>query len=117
MRHRKQFGQPIAEFQALRFRIADYATELEAARLLLRRAAKAVTDREPGATQLAAMAKRLATDTGFQVVDGCLQLHGGYGYLRDFPIERVLRDLRVHRILEGTNEVMRLIVSRGIFDA
>jgi alkylation response protein AidB-like acyl-CoA dehydrogenase len=117
MRHRKQFGQPIAEFQALRFRIADYATELEAARLLLRRAAKAVTDREPGSTQLAAMAKRLATDTGFQVVDGCLQLHGGYGYLRDFPIERVLRDLRVHRILEGSNEVMRLIISRGIFDA
>ena len=117
MRHRKQFGQPIAEFQALRFRVADYATELEAARLLLRRAAKAVTDREPGASQLAAMAKRLATDVGFEVVDGCLQLHGGYGYLRDFPIERVLRDLRVHRILEGTNEVMRLIISRGIFEA
>jgi alkylation response protein AidB-like acyl-CoA dehydrogenase len=116
MRQRKQFGQPIADFQALRFRIADYATELEAARLLLRRAAKAVADREPNATQLAAMAKRLATDTGFQVVDGCLQLHGGYGYLRDFPIERVLRDLRVHRILEGTNEIMRLIISRGIFD-
>ncbi|NJL08822.1 MAG: acyl-CoA dehydrogenase [Methylacidiphilales bacterium] len=117
MRYRKQFGQPIAEFQALRFRVADYVTELEAARLLLRRAAKAVTDREPNASQLAAMAKRFATDVGFQVVDGCLQLHGGYGYLRDFPIERVLRDLRVHRILEGTNEVMRLIVSRGIFDA
>ncbi|HWP25338.1 MAG TPA: acyl-CoA dehydrogenase family protein [Xanthobacteraceae bacterium] len=116
LRERKQFGTRLAEFQALRFRIADYATELEAARLLLRRAAVAVGEGAPGATRLAAMAKRLATDTGFEVVNGCLQLHGGYGYLRDHPIERVLRDVRVHQILEGTNEVMRLIISRGLLD-
>ena len=114
MRERKQFGTRLADFQALGFRIADYATELEAARLLLYRAAAALDRREPGAMRLAAMAKRLATDVGFDVVNGCLQLHGGYGYLRDHPIERVLRDLRVHQIFEGTNEVMRLIVSRDI---
>jgi len=114
MKERKQFGTRLADFQALQFRIADYATELEAARLLLHRAAVAVGDKEPVATQLAAKAKRLATDTGFEVVNGCLQLHGGYGYLRDHPIERVLRDVRVHQILEGTNEVMRVIVSRNM---
>jgi alkylation response protein AidB-like acyl-CoA dehydrogenase len=114
MRERKQFGTRLSDFQALRFRVADFATELEAARLMVRRAAVAVAAKEPGATRLAAMAKRLATDTGFAVVNGCLQLHGGYGYLRDYPIERVLRDVRVHQILEGTNEVMRLIVSRDI---
>jgi alkylation response protein AidB-like acyl-CoA dehydrogenase len=114
MRERKQFGARLADFQALRFRIADYATEIESARLLLWRAAAAVGNKEPGATRLAAMAKRLATDAGFGVVNGCLQLHGGYGYLRDHPIERVLRDVRVHQILEGTNEVMRLIISRDI---
>jgi alkylation response protein AidB-like acyl-CoA dehydrogenase len=114
MRERKQFDIRLSDFQALRFRVADYATELESARLLLRRAAVAVSTREPAGTRLAAMAKRLATDTGFEVVNGCLQLHGGYGYLRDHPIERVLRDLRVHQILEGTNEVMRLIISRDI---
>ncbi|MBS0247914.1 MAG: acyl-CoA dehydrogenase family protein [Proteobacteria bacterium] len=114
MKERKQFGTRLADFQALQFRIADYATELEAARLLLHRAAVAVGDKEPAATQLAAKAKRLATDTGFEVVNGCLQLHGGYGYLRDHPIERVLRDVRVHQILEGTNEVMRVIVSRNM---
>jgi alkylation response protein AidB-like acyl-CoA dehydrogenase len=114
MRERKQFGTRLADFQALAFRVADYATELEAARLMVRRAATAVTNAEPGATRLAAMAKRHATDAGFDVVNGCLQLHGGYGYLRDHPIERILRDVRVHQILEGTNEVMRLIVSRDI---
>lgn len=114
MRERKQFGSRLSDFQALRFRIADYATELEAARLMVRRAALAVSNREPGGPRLAAMAKRLATDAGFEVVNGCLQLHGGYGYLRDHPIERVLRDVRVHQILEGTNEVMRLIVSRDL---
>ena len=114
MRERKQFGTRLADFQALAFRIADYATELEAARLMVRRAASAVTNREPGGTRLAAMAKRFATDVGFEAVNGCLQLHGGYGYLRDHPIERVLRDVRVHQILEGTNEVMRLIVSREL---
>jgi alkylation response protein AidB-like acyl-CoA dehydrogenase len=114
MKERKQFGTRLAEFQALGFRVADYATELEAARLMLYRAATALDRREPGATRLAAMAKRLATDAGFEVVNGCLQLHGGYGYLRDHPIERVLRDLRVHQILEGTNEVMRVIIMRDI---
>ncbi len=114
MRERKQFGSRLSDFQALRFRIADYATELEASRLMVRRAAVAVGAKEPGGTRLAAMAKRLATDAGFEVVNGCLQLHGGYGYLRDHPIERVLRDVRVHQILEGTNEVMRLIVSRDL---
>jgi alkylation response protein AidB-like acyl-CoA dehydrogenase len=114
MRERKQFGTRLADFQALAFRVADYATELEAARLMVRRAAVAVTAGEPGATRLAAMAKRHATDAGFEVVNGCLQLHGGYGYLRDHPVERVLRDVRVHQILEGTNEVMRLIVSRDL---
>jgi len=114
MRERKQFGSRLSDFQALRFRIADYATELEASRLMVRRAAVAVDAREPGGTRLAAMAKRLATDVGFEAVNGCLQLHGGYGYLRDHPIERVLRDVRVHQILEGTNEIMRLIVSRAL---
>jgi alkylation response protein AidB-like acyl-CoA dehydrogenase len=114
MRERKQFGTRLADFQALQFRVADYATELEAARLMLWRAASAVTNGEPGATRLAAMAKRLVTDAGFEVVNGCLQLHGGYGYLRDHPVERVLRDVRVHQILEGTNEIMRMIISRSI---
>ncbi len=114
MKERKQFGSRLADFQALQFRIADYATELDAARLLLYRAAVAVGEGEPAATRLAAQAKRLATDTGFAVVNGCLQLHGGYGYLRDHPIERVLRDVRVHQILEGTNEIMRMIVSRAM---
>jgi alkylation response protein AidB-like acyl-CoA dehydrogenase len=114
MKERRQFGSRLADFQALQFRIADYATELDAARLLLHRAAVAVGEGEPAATRLAAQAKRLATDTGFDVVNGCLQLHGGYGYLRDHPIERVLRDVRVHQILEGTNEIMRMIVSRAM---
>jgi alkylation response protein AidB-like acyl-CoA dehydrogenase len=114
MKERKQFGSRLADFQALGFRIADHATEIEAARLMLHRAAAALDRSEPAATRLAAMAKRLATDVGFDVVNGCLQLHGGYGYLHDHPIERVLRDLRVHQILEGTNEVMRLIISRDI---
>ncbi len=114
MKERKQFGSRLADFQALQFRIADYATDLEAARLLLHRAAVAVGDKEPAATRIAAQAKRLATDTGFDVANGCLQLHGGYGYLRDHPIERVLRDVRVHQILEGTNEIMRMIISRAM---
>src|ERR1700760_4565239 len=114
MKERKQFGSRLADFQALQFRVADYATALESARLLLHRAAAAVSAGEPAATRLAAQAKRLATDTGFEVVNGCLQLHGGYGYLRDHPIERVLRDVRGHQILEGTNEIMRLIISRAM---
>ncbi|HEY0439796.1 MAG TPA: isobutyryl-CoA dehydrogenase [Xanthobacteraceae bacterium] len=116
MRERKQFGTRLADFQALRFRIADYGSELEAARLLLWRAAVAVGAKQPAATRLAAMAKRIATDAGFEIVNGCLQLHGGYGYLRDHPIERVLRDVRVHQILEGTNEVMRVIISRDMLE-
>jgi hypothetical protein len=114
MKERKQFGSRLADFQALQFRIADYATEIESARLLLHRAAIAVGEGEPAATRLAAQAKRLATDVGFEAVNGCLQLHGGYGYLRDHPIERVLRDVRVHQILEGTNEIMRTIISRAM---
>jgi alkylation response protein AidB-like acyl-CoA dehydrogenase len=116
MRERKQFGARLADFQALRFRIADYATELEAARLMVRCAASELSHGAAGATRIVAMAKRFATDVGFEIVNGCLQLHGGYGYLRDHPIERVLRDVRVHQILEGTNEVMRLIVSRDLLE-
>jgi alkylation response protein AidB-like acyl-CoA dehydrogenase len=114
MKDRQQFGRSISTFQALQFRLADMATELEAARLLLHKAALAVEEKAAGATRLAAMAKRLATDTGFQVVNEALQLHGGYGYLRDYPIERFLRDVRVHQILEGTNEIMRVIISRDL---
>jgi alkylation response protein AidB-like acyl-CoA dehydrogenase len=112
MRERKQFGSRLADFQALQFRVADFATELESARLLLWAAAQKVGDKAPGATRMAAMAKRRATDVGFEIVNGCLQMHGGYGYLRDHPIERVLRDVRVHQILEGTNEIMRVIIAR-----
>ena len=114
LKERKQFGKPLASFQALQFRIADMATELEAARLLLYKAAMLVQNKSPEATATAAMAKRMATDVGFEVVNRALQLHGGYGYLEDFPIERYLRDLRVHQILEGTNEIMRLIIAREL---
>ena len=109
---RRQFGQRITDFQATQFTLADMETELQAARALLYAAAVKVTEDAPDKTKFAAMAKRLATDTGSAVVDRALQLHGGYGYLRDYPIERFFRDLRVHRILEGTNEVMRVIIAR-----
>ena len=109
---RKQFGQPLADFQALQFRLADMATELDAARLMVRRAAHALDNRDPKATQYCAMAKRFATDAGFEVANQALQLHGGYGYLKDYPLERIVRDLRVHQILEGTNEIMRVITAR-----
>ena len=109
---RKQFGKPLADLQALQFKLADMATELEAARLMVRNAADALDRRDPSATKLCAMAKRFATDAGFEVANQALQLHGGYGYLRDFPLERIVRDVRVHQILEGTNEVMRVIASR-----
>jgi alkylation response protein AidB-like acyl-CoA dehydrogenase len=109
---RKQFGHSISQFQAMQFKLADMATELEAARLMVRAAADALDKRQPDATKLCAMAKRFATDVGFEVANQALQVHGGYGYLRDFPLERIVRDLRVHQILEGTNEVMRVIVSR-----
>ncbi len=113
-RDRQQFGKPIAEFQNTQFTLADMATELEAARALLYIAAAKVTANAPDKTKFAAMAKRLATDTGSSVVDRALQLHGGYGYLMDYPIERFWRDLRVHSILEGTNQVMRMIVGREL---
>lgn len=116
LRDRKQFGKPLASFQALQFKIADMATELEAARLLLHKAAAKLDAKAPDATMLCAMAKRLATDTGFNVVNEALQLFGGYGYLRDYPIERFLRDVRVHQILEGTNEIMRVIVARKLLE-
>ena len=112
---RKQFGNPLKDFQGLQWRLADMATELDAARLMVRRAAHALDNRDPRATQYCAMAKRLATDTGFEVANQALQLHGGYGYLRDFPLERIVRDLRVHQILEGTNEIMRVITARELF--
>jgi len=111
---RKQFGKSIAEFQNTQFTLADMATELEAARALLYLAAAKVTEGAPDKTRFAAMAKRLATDTGSSVVDRALQLHGGYGYLMDYPIERFWRDLRVHSILEGTNQVMRMIIGRDL---
>ncbi|NJC06750.1 alkylation response protein AidB-like acyl-CoA dehydrogenase [Sphingomonas kaistensis] len=111
-KERKQFGTAIADFQNTQFMLADMATELEAARALLYLAAAKVTDNAPDKTRFAAMAKRLATDTGSTIADRALQLHGGYGYLMDYPIERFWRDLRVHSILEGTNQVMRMITAR-----
>lgn len=113
-RDRQQFGRPIADFQNTQFMLADMATDLEAARALLYLAAAKVTANAPDKTKFAAMAKRLATDTGSRVVNDALQLHGGYGYLQDYPVERFWRDLRVHSILEGTNQVMRMIVGREL---
>jgi acyl-CoA dehydrogenase len=114
VKDRKQFGKSIAEFQNTQFQLADMATDLEAARALLYLAAAKVTSGAPDKTRFSAMAKKLATDNGSQIVDQALQMFGGYGYLRDYPIERFWRDLRVHRILEGTNEVMRMIVGRDL---
>jgi len=113
-KERQQFGKPIADFQNTQFTLADMATDLEAARALLYRAAVKVTENAPDKTRFAAMAKRFATDAGSAVVDRALQLHGGYGYLQDYPIERFWRDLRVHSILEGTNQIMRMIVGRDL---
>ncbi|HUZ13518.1 MAG TPA: acyl-CoA dehydrogenase family protein [Caulobacteraceae bacterium] len=114
---RRQFGRPLADFQALRFRLADMATALEAGRLMVRRAAAALDAGDPQAVMLCAMAKRFATDAGFDIANQALQLHGGYGYLRDHPLERIVRDLRVHQILEGTNEIMRVIIARELIKA
>lgn len=111
---RSAFGKKLADFQALQFKIADMATELEAARLMVRRAASALDAGDPEATLYCAMAKRFATDVGFKVCNDALQLFGGYGYLKDYPIERYLRDARVHQILEGTNEIMRVIIARRL---
>jgi alkylation response protein AidB-like acyl-CoA dehydrogenase len=113
-KERKQFGTAIADFQNTQFMLADMETELQAARMLLYAAAVKVTENAPDKTKFAAMAKRLATDSGSSIVDRALQLHGGYGYLQDYPIERFWRDLRVHSILEGTNQVMRMIVGREL---
>ncbi len=109
---RKQFGKALAEFQNTQFKLADMATELEAARLMVLRGAWALDTNHAEKTKWCAMAKRLATDACFQIADEALQLHGGYGYLKDYPLERIVRDLRVHRILEGTNEIMRVITAR-----
>ncbi|MCO4053546.1 MAG: acyl-CoA dehydrogenase [Bosea sp.] len=114
MAERKAFGSRLDRFQALQFKLADMATELEAARSLLWRAAAALDAKDPEATRLCAMAKRVATDAGFAVANDALQLHGGYGYLAEYGIEKIVRDLRVHQILEGTNEIMRMIVARGL---
>lgn len=114
MGERKAFGKTLAEFQALQFKLADMAIDLEAARTFLWRAACALDAKSPDATRLCAMAKKFATDAGFEIANSALQLHGGYGYLSDYGIEKIVRDLRVHQILEGTNEIMRMIVARGL---
>lgn len=116
LHERKQFGKELAVFQALQFKIADMATDLVAARQMVRLAAFKLDQADPEATLFCAMAKRFATDACFQIIDDALQLHGGYGYIREYPLERYLRDTRVHRILEGTNEVMRLIVARRVLE-
>lgn len=114
MHERQQFGRPLASFQALQFKLADMATELVAARQMVRLAASKLDAAAPDASTYCAMAKRFATDAGFAVVNEALQLHGGYGYIREYPLERLLRDARVHQILEGTNEIMRLIIARRL---
>lgn len=111
-RERKQFGRALAEFQATQFKLADMATDLEAARAILYEAARRLDARDGEATKFCAMAKRFVTDAGFRVANEALQIHGGYGYLRDYEVERIVRDLRVHQILEGTNEIMRVIIAR-----
>ena len=116
MLDRKQFGKPIASFQALQFKLADMATELVAARQMVRLAASKLDAGDPNASTYCAMAKRFATDAGFNVCNEALQLHGGYGYIREYPLERLMRDARVHQILEGTNEIMRVIIARRMLD-
>ena len=117
MGERQQFGRKIENFQALQFKLADMATQLEAARLMVHRAADSLDNGAPETTNHCAMAKRLATDLGFEIANEALQIHGGYGYLKDFPMERIVRDLRVHKILEGTNEIMRVIIARKLLAA
>ncbi|MEM9901654.1 MAG: acyl-CoA dehydrogenase family protein [Pseudomonadota bacterium] len=114
MRERQAFGQSLTEFQALQFRLADMEIDLEAARIFLRQAAWKLDQDAPDATKACAMAKKFVTEAGSRVADQCLQLHGGYGYLADYGIEKIVRDLRVHQILEGTNEIMRLITARAM---
>ncbi|HBO81056.1 MAG TPA: acyl-CoA dehydrogenase, partial [Cupriavidus sp.] len=114
MHERQQFGKPLADFQVLQFKLADMATELVAARQIVRLAASKLDAGDAEASVYCAMAKRLATDVGFNVCNEALQIHGGYGYIREYPLERLLRDARVHQILEGTNEIMRVIVARRL---
>jgi alkylation response protein AidB-like acyl-CoA dehydrogenase len=114
VRERRQFGRAIAEFQATQFRLADMQTELVAARQMVRLAASKLDRGDAQATTYCAMAKRFATDAGFNVCNDALQLFGGYGYIREYPLERYVRDTRVHQILEGTNEIMRVIVARRL---
>jgi hypothetical protein len=114
VKERKAFGKPIAEFQALQFRLADMETELQAARIFLYQAASKLDASAPDASKHCAMAKRFVTDTAFKVANDALQIHGGYGYLADFGVEKIVRDLRVHQILEGTNEIMRVIIARHL---
>ena len=114
MGDRKAFGKPIDQFQGLQFRLADMEIELQAARTFLRQAAWKLDQKSPDATKFCAMAKKFVTEAGSRIVDQCLQLHGGYGYLADYGIEKLVRDLRVHQILEGTNEIMRVIVARDM---
>lgn len=116
LNEREQFGRPLASFQALQFKLADMATQLVAARQMVRLAASKLDRGDPDATLYCAMAKRFATDQGFAICNEALQLHGGYGYLRDYPLERHVRDCRVHQILEGTNEIMRLVIARRLLD-
>lgn len=116
LHERKQFQKPLSQFQALRFDLAEMYTHFEAARLMVYRAAHALDHHQPNAPMYCAMAKRMATDFAFQISDKAMQLHGGYGYLRDYQIERIFRDLRVHRILEGTNEIMQEIIAKNLLD-
>jgi alkylation response protein AidB-like acyl-CoA dehydrogenase len=116
VQERRQFGQRIADFQATQFRLADMATHLDAARLMVHRGAASLDAKHPEATMRCAMGKRFATDLCWQIVDEALQLHGGYGYIKEYGVERYLRDLRVHRILEGTNEIMRVIIARRMLE-
>lgn len=114
MQERQQFGKPLAAFQALQFKLADMNTELVAARQLVRLAATKVDNKHPDRATYCAMAKRFATDVGFKVCNEALQIHGGYGYIKEYPLERYVRDVRVHQILEGTNEIMRVIIARRL---
>ena len=114
MGERRAFGKTLDQFQALQFRLAEMEVALQSARTFLRQAAWKLDHRTPDATKFCAMAKMYVTDRAFEVANGCLQLHGGYGYLADYGVEKIVRDLRVHQILEGTNEIMRLIVSRAL---
>lgn len=114
VKDRKQFGKPLASQQSVQFKLADMLVDLEASRLMVRQAAQAMDRADPQSTLYSAMAKRLATDLCWEVCNRALQLHGGYGYLKEYPVEQFVRDTRVHQILEGTNEIMRLIIGRSL---